>query len=88
MFLDLAIFLKTPQAFDKELHKVFGETVGEVMGTPTQSVPMHYPLPEAAHLLSGQNVQSLLVIDDQKQLQGIVTRGDVVRAMALETVRS
>ncbi|WP_017327765.1 CBS domain-containing protein [Synechococcus sp. PCC 7336] len=84
MFLDLAIYLKNPKDYEKELHKVFGETVGEVMSDRPQSVPPDCPLPEAAQQLAAKNVNSLLVVDRDRHLLGIVTRGDVVRAMASE----
>ena len=82
MFLDLAIYLKNPRAYDKELHKVFGQTVGDVMSDRPLSVSSDCPLPEAAKKLSAKKVNSLLVTDADKKLLGIVTRGDVVRAMA------
>ncbi|MGK7909384.1 MAG: CBS domain-containing protein [Synechococcus sp.] len=82
MFLDLAIYLKNPRAHDKELHKVFGQTVGDVMSDRPLSVPLDCTLPEAAKKLSAKKVNSLLVTDAEGKLAGIVTRGDVVRAMA------
>ncbi len=82
MFLDLAIYLKNPRAYDKELHKVFGQTVGDVMSDRPLSISTDVSLPEAAKKLAAKNVNSLLVTDADDKLMGIVTRGDVVRAMA------
>ena len=82
MFLDLAIYLKNPRAYDKELHKVFGQTVGDVMSDRPLSISTDVSLPDAAKKLAAKNVNSLLVTEGDAKLMGIVTRGDVVRAMA------
>ncbi|MGK7910879.1 MAG: CBS domain-containing protein [Synechococcus sp.] len=82
MFLDLAIYLKNPRAYDKELHKVFGQTVGDVMSDRPLSISTDVSLPDAAKKLAAKNINSLLVTDGDGKLMGIVTRGDVVRAMA------
>jgi CBS domain-containing protein len=86
MFLDLVIYLENPKAFDKELHKAFGQTVEDVMSDRPTTVRADSPLPEAAHLLSQKKMNSLLVLDAEDTLVGIVTRGDIVRAMANEGV--
>jgi CBS domain-containing protein len=40
------------------------------------------PLPIAAKLLHDKSTQRLFVLDDHSQVVGVLTRGDVVRALA------
>ncbi|NDC34526.1 MAG: CBS domain-containing protein [Synechococcaceae bacterium WB9_2_112] len=82
MLLDAVIYLRNPLNWDKEVHQVLGSTVGEVMSTAPHSCSPDLGLPAAARLLHERSTQRLFVLDGQKQPLGVLTRGDVVRALA------
>lgn len=83
MLLDSVIYLKNPARYDEELHKALGQTVGEVMShdkpvtiQPTSSIR------DAAQLMHNKKVSRLPVVDESGELVGILTQGDIVRALA------
>lgn len=84
MLLDAVIYLRNPLDWDKQVHQVLGSTVGDVMGSKPHSCSASTSLPAAAHLLHDRGTQRLFVLDDQEALVGVLTRGDVVRALAAE----
>jgi CBS domain-containing protein len=84
MLLDAVIYLRNPLSWDKEVHQVLGSTVGEVMGRHPHSCSGDLPLPAAARQLHEGGTQRLFVLDEQRRPVGVLTRGDVVRALAAE----
>ncbi|MEB3240724.1 MAG: CBS domain-containing protein [Synechococcus sp.] len=82
MLLDSVIYLKNPLQWDKEVHQVLGNSVGELMSHDQHSCSSDLALPAAARLLQDRRTQRLFVLDGDKQLVGVLTRGDVVRALA------
>ncbi len=82
MFLDSVIFLKNPAQYERDLHKALGQTVGEVMSRDPVTISPERSLKEAAQLMHDRSVHRLPVIDAVGRVIGILTRGDVVRAMA------
>ena len=82
MLLDAVIYLRNPLNWDKEVHQVLGSTVGEVMSKNTHSCSGDLPLPAAAKLLHERSTQRLFVLDASSRPVGVLTRGDVVRALA------
>ncbi|MFM7314431.1 MAG: CBS domain-containing protein [Cyanobium sp.] len=82
MLLDAVIYLRNPLSWDKEVHQVLGSTVGEVMGRHPHTCGPDLPLPAAARLLHEGSTQRLFVIDEARRPVGVLTRGDVVRALA------
>ena len=82
MFLDSVIYLQNPATYERELHKVLGQTVGEVMSPNAVSISPDKTVKAAAQLMHERNVHRLPVIDGESQVVGILTRGDIVRAMA------
>jgi len=82
MLLDAVIYLRNPLNWDKEVHQVLGSTVGEVMGQHPHTCSADLPLPAAARLLHEGNTQRLFVVDAERRPVGVLTRGDVVRALA------
>ncbi|KZL50397.1 phosphoribulokinase [Nodularia spumigena CENA596] len=82
MFLDSVIYLQNPATYDRELHKALGQTVGEVMSKNPVTIAPEKTVKEAAQLMHDRSVHRLPVIDSESQVVGIVTRGDIVRAMA------
>ncbi len=61
--------------------------VGNVMAPPPPSIPATMTIAELAHRLADHDPElsrrhSLLIVDGKKQRAGIITRGDVLRAIA------
>ncbi len=84
MFLDSVIYLENPSRHDQELHKALGQTVGEVMSGEPITIKPDQPLRKAAKLMQERSIRRLAVVDDAGKLIGILTPGDIVRAMAAE----
>lgn len=82
MFLDSVIYLENPARYERDLHKALGQTVGEVMTSDPLSISPDQSLREAAQLMHEDGVRRLLVTDANRHVVGILTRGDIVRAMA------
>lgn len=82
MVLDSVIYLENPGRYEQELHKALGQTVGEVMSKNPISISPDKYVSDAARLLHERQIHRLLVEDSSGKLVGIITRGDVVRAMA------
>ncbi|MBF2006940.1 CBS domain-containing protein [Chlorogloeopsis fritschii PCC 9212] len=82
MFLDSVIYLKNPATYERDLHKALGQTVGEVMSKNPITISPDKPLKEAAKIINDRKVHRLPVLDSEGQVIGILTRGDIIRAMA------
>jgi hypothetical protein len=82
MFLDSVIYLRNPLQWDKQVHQVLGSSVGEVMGSHPHTCSAATTLPAAARQLHDRSTQRLFVLDDARKPTGVLTRGDVVRALA------
>lgn len=61
---------------------MLGSTVGEVMNAKVHTCSADLPLPAAASLLHEGSTQRLFVLDSESRPVGVLTRGDVVRALA------
>lgn len=85
MLLDSVIYLENPARYERELHKALGATVKEVMTDHhVVTITPEKPLRDAAQLMHERGVHRLPVLDNHEQVIGILTRGDIVRAMAAE----
>lgn len=85
MLLDSVIYLENPAKYDRELHKALGETVKDVMTDHHMiTVTPDKPLRDAAQLMHERTVHRLPVVDEAGRVIGILTRGDIIRAMAAE----
>lgn len=82
MFLDSVIYLKNPATYERDLHKALGQTVGEVMSKNPITISPEKTLKEAATVMHDRSVHRLPVLDSTGQVIGILTRGDIIRAMA------
>jgi CBS domain-containing protein len=84
MVLDSVIYLENPSRYEQELHKALGQTVGEVMSRVPVSIAPEKSVQEAAKLLHDRNIHRLPVVDPAGKVIGILTRGDIVRAMVAD----
>ena len=82
MFLDSVIFLKNPATYERDLHKALGQTVGEVMSSGPITISPDKLLKEAAQVMHERSIHRLPVLDAESHVIGILTRGDIIRAMA------
>jgi CBS domain-containing protein len=80
-FLESVIYLQSVHKFEERFRKAFGSKVSEVMSDEVVSVPPDATVREAATLMADREVNRLPVVEDER-LVGIVTRGDIVRAIA------
>lgn len=82
LLLDSVIYLRNPLQWDKQVHQVLGSTVGEVMSKNPHTCHGDLGLPAAARQLHDRSTQRLFVLDGDGKPVGVLTRGDVVRALA------
>jgi CBS domain-containing protein len=83
MLLDSVIYLENPTRYSEEVHKALGQTVAEVMSHEKVSTTQpDTPLKAAAQLMHQKKVTRLPVLDAANKLVGILTQGDIVRALA------
>ncbi|MCX5951684.1 MAG: CBS domain-containing protein [Cyanobacteria bacterium] len=82
MLLDAVIYLRNPLSWDRQVHQVLGSRVADLMGTHPHTIASGTPLTTAAKQLHDNSTQRLFVLDDVSQVVGVLTRGDVVRALA------
>ena len=82
MLLDSVIYLRNPLNWDRQVHQVLGNSVGDLMHRDSHSCEGSLPLPKAASMLHEKGTQRLIVVDAQRRPVGVLTRGDVVRALA------
>lgn len=82
MFLDAVIYLRNPLEWNRQVHQVLGSTVGDVMSSQPHTCTGTTTLPQAARLLNDRRIQRLFVVNDHGSVVGVLTRGDVVRALA------
>jgi CBS domain-containing protein len=80
----LGATLELPSAarhFDRDLQRALGATVGEVMTKHPVTCRDYDNLEQVATLLHDHDISRLPVLDADDRLVGIVSRGDVVRAI-------
>jgi CBS domain-containing protein len=83
MLLDSVIYLENPARYNEEVHKALGQTVAEVMShEKVITTKPDASLREAAQLMHNKKVTRLPVLDETDTLVGILTQGDIVRALA------
>jgi CBS domain-containing protein len=84
MLLDSVIYLQNPAKHDRDLHKVLGQTVGEVMTAQAISITADTTIPAAARIMHEKKIHRLPVIDAQERPIGIITQSDIVRGISFE----
>jgi CBS domain-containing protein len=84
MLLDAVIYLRNPLNWDRQVHQVLGSRVADVMGNHPHTCASGTPLTAAAKHLHDNSTQRLFVLDGDSKVVGVLTRGDVVRALAAQ----
>ena len=80
-FLEMVIYLQSVHKFEERVRKQIASKVSEIMTEEVVSVPPDESVREVATLMADRGVNRLPVVEDGR-LVGIVTRGDIVRAIA------
>ena len=75
-------FFADPGALARQYQKAAGTTVAEVMTRPVISAPSSLPIESAALILDRHRIRRVPIVDDGR-LVGIVSRGDLVKAIAM-----
>jgi len=76
-------FLDDPDTLARQYQKATGTTVAEVMSRPAISFPPSLPIESTAVILHRRRVRRVPVVEDGR-LVGVVSRGDLVKALAAE----
>lgn len=79
--LDSIIYLQSVGKFEQRLRKMFGTKVADIMSREVISISPEASVHEAATLMADHKVNRLPVTEERRLL-GILTRGDIVRAIA------
>lgn len=81
----LGVNIEIPSLREKHLNadieKLLGGVVGDVMHSEVVTMPIDGTVQDAATLMHDEDVSRLPVVDDEWNLQGIVTRKDILRAL-------
>ena len=77
------VFLEPLKHFEERLHKAFAATAGEMMTPNPVTVEADDPVRKAARLIA-ETGHNRLPVEDDGRLVGVVTRADVLRALAAE----
>lgn len=83
-FLESVIYLQSVHKFEERFRKAFGSKVSEIMTEEVVATSPEETVREVATLMADRNVNRLPVTENGR-LVGIVTRGDIVRAIAQRT---
>ncbi|HVM20903.1 MAG TPA: CBS domain-containing protein [Egibacteraceae bacterium] len=67
--------------FNEEVRQALGRTVGDVMEHDPPSIGTHQTVEDAATLLLDRGVSRLAVVGDDGAVVGVITRGDLVKAL-------
>ena len=70
--------------FNEEVRQALGRTVGEIMNDDPPSVRDTGTVEDAATLLHDRAVSRLPVLDESGAVVGVITRGDLVKALRRE----
>ncbi|MFH0916114.1 MAG: CBS domain-containing protein [bacterium] len=79
--LDSVIYLQSFAKFEERFRKAFGSKVTQIMSEEVIAISPHASVRDAATLMADRKVNRLPVVAEGT-LVGIVTRGDIVQAIA------
>jgi CBS domain-containing protein len=79
--LDATIYLESPAHVRQRLQHMLGITAREIMSAPAITIHADATIEELAEIMVNRKVNPIPVVQGER-LVGIVSRADVVRAMA------
>ena len=79
-FMDSVIFLENPSVLEKEIKKMTGTKVGDIMTEDVKSVTPDTTVQDVSTIMAEKHFQTIPVTEGEK-LVGIVGRWDVVKSM-------
>ncbi len=82
-FLDSVIYVDSIRRFEERFRKAYGTKVADIMSDEVVSVEPDTSIRDIATEMVERDINRVPVVEDGK-LVGIITRGDVVKAMARE----
>lgn len=80
-FLESIIYLQSMSKFEERFRKAFGTKVADIMSEEVIAISPDASVHDAATMMADHKINRLPVTE-QRHLVGIVTRGDIVRAIA------
>jgi CBS domain-containing protein len=78
------IFLERMDHWRERFRRAFGTTVRDLMAAQVHTIPPQVTLHEAARRMIDHDVSRLPVVDEAGAVVGVISRADVVRALAEE----
>jgi CBS domain-containing protein len=81
--LDAHFYLERPSTFKKNLEKLMGNLVSDIMTSPPVTITAGLALDEIATLMARKNIHTLPVLEGDK-LIGIIGKIDIIRALSQE----
>lgn len=81
--LDAHFYLERPGTFKRNLEKMTGTTVADLMTSPPITIGPDLPVDEIAAIMAHKKVHTLPVVEGDK-LIGIIGKIDIIRALAQE----
>ena len=76
------VFLEPLKRFEQRLRKAVGATAADLMTPDPITVTPDTPIRDAARMIAQRKHNRLPVVDEQRKLVGVVTRIDVLEALA------
>jgi CBS-domain-containing membrane protein len=81
--LDAHFYLERPSTFKKNLEKLLGNLVADIMTAPPVTIGSDLAVDEIATIMARRNVHTLPVLEGDKII-GIIGKIDIIRALAQE----
>ena len=82
--LDAHFYLELPGTFKKNLEKLVGNLVSDIMAAPPVTITADVQVDEIASIMARRKVHTLPVLDGNK-LIGIIGKIDIIRALGQES---
>jgi len=80
--LDSYIFLQSQRHFEEKLRRAAAAKVGELMSEDVYAVTPETSVEEIATRMVEKQIGRIPVIDTDRRIVGIITKGDIVRTLA------
>lgn len=81
-FFDALLVGDAGRDFDEDVRRALAVTAGELMTSPVYNIKASATLAQLASLMLDRRVNPVPVVDDDRNLVGIVSRADLIRLIA------